>query len=109
GGCCDGLFDRYQKKYHLAFTTDGIWLHLTKFHYTAITKTKVLLLYDVTTSNIPNPSILTSDTTSSRSKWKMGWLSYTSLEQNINWQMSLPRHWEENDLTFLSTSFDMRM
>ncbi|GJS18925.1 retrovirus-related pol polyprotein from transposon TNT 1-94 [Tanacetum coccineum] len=45
-------------------------------------------------------------TTSSRSKWKMGWLSYTSLEQNISWQISLPMHWDEKDLTFLSTSLE---
>ncbi|GJW13544.1 retrovirus-related pol polyprotein from transposon TNT 1-94 [Tanacetum coccineum] len=32
----------------------------------------VPLLYAVTTSNIPDASVLTSDTTSSRSKWKMG-------------------------------------
>ncbi|GKF28125.1 hypothetical protein Tco_0094467 [Tanacetum coccineum] len=53
-------------------------LGLTKYLCTAITK--VRLLYAVTTSNIPDPSILTSDTTSLRSKWKMGWLSYNSLE-----------------------------
>ncbi|GKC69133.1 uncharacterized mitochondrial protein-like protein [Tanacetum coccineum] len=64
------------------------------------------LLYVITTSNIPDPSILTSDTTSSKSKWKIGWLNCISSEQNINWQISLPRHWDENDLTFLSTSLE---
>ncbi|GKC59131.1 hypothetical protein Tco_1086729 [Tanacetum coccineum] len=54
-------------------------LDSTKFHCTVITK--VPLLYDVTSFNIPSPSILTSYTTSSRSKWKMRWLSYTSSEQ----------------------------
>nr|GEZ15528.1 copia protein [Tanacetum cinerariifolium] len=68
-------------------------LGLTEFHCTAITK--VSLLYAVTTSNIPDQSILTSNTASSKIKWKMGWLSYTSSEQNI----SLPRHWDEKDLS----------
>ncbi|GKB01193.1 hypothetical protein Tco_0829237 [Tanacetum coccineum] len=66
----------------------------------------VPLPYAVTTSNIPDRSILTSDTTSSRSKWKMGWLSYTSSEQNISWQISLPRHWDKKDLKFLSTRLE---
>ncbi|GJY64313.1 retrovirus-related pol polyprotein from transposon TNT 1-94 [Tanacetum coccineum] len=58
----------------------------------------MLLSYAITTSNIQDPNILTSDTTSSKSKWKMGWLSYTSSEHNISWQISLPRHWNEKDL-----------
>ncbi|GKA05712.1 retrovirus-related pol polyprotein from transposon TNT 1-94 [Tanacetum coccineum] len=66
----------------------------------------VPLLYVATMSNFPDPNILTSDTTSSKSKWKMGWLNCISLEQNINWQISLPRHWDKNDLTFLSTSLE---
>ncbi|GKB11077.1 retrovirus-related pol polyprotein from transposon TNT 1-94 [Tanacetum coccineum] len=70
--------------------------------------TKVPLLYVVTTSNIPDRSILTSDTTSSKSKWKMRWLGYTSSEQNISWQISLPRHWEEKDLNVLSNKLGMR-
>ncbi|GJT65395.1 retrovirus-related pol polyprotein from transposon TNT 1-94, partial [Tanacetum coccineum] len=61
---------------------------------------EVPMPYAVTTSNTPNQSILTSDITSSRSKWKMGWLNSTSSKQNISWQISLPRHWDENDLTF---------
>ncbi|GKE44867.1 hypothetical protein Tco_1472151 [Tanacetum coccineum] len=76
----------------------------TKFLCTAITK--VLLPYAVTTSNIHDLSILTSDTISSRSKWKMVWLSSTSLGQNISWQTSLPRHWDKKDLNFLSTSLE---
>ncbi|GKE44451.1 retrovirus-related pol polyprotein from transposon TNT 1-94, partial [Tanacetum coccineum] len=64
------------------------------------------LPYVVTMSNTPDPSILTSNTISSRSKWKIGWLNCTSSEQNISWQISLPRHWDENDLTFLSTSME---
>ncbi|GJY11678.1 hypothetical protein Tco_0380987 [Tanacetum coccineum] len=40
--------------------------------------TKVSLLYVATTSNIPDPSILASDTTSSKSKWKVGWLNCIS-------------------------------
>ncbi|GJW45484.1 retrovirus-related pol polyprotein from transposon TNT 1-94 [Tanacetum coccineum] len=40
------------------------------------------------------------------SKWKMGWLSYTSSEQNISWQISLPSHWDEKELNFLSTSLE---
>ncbi|GJS12503.1 retrovirus-related pol polyprotein from transposon TNT 1-94 [Tanacetum coccineum] len=64
------------------------------------------LLYAVTTSNTPDPSISTSYTISSRSKWKMVWLNYTSSEQNISWQISLPRHWDEKDLTLLSTSLE---
>ncbi|GJS89216.1 copia protein [Tanacetum coccineum] len=67
---------------------------------------KVTLLYATTTSNTQDPSILTSDTILSRSKWKMGWLSYTSSEQNIILQISLPRHWDEKDLNFLSTSLE---
>ncbi|GJZ28028.1 putative ribonuclease H-like domain-containing protein [Tanacetum coccineum] len=70
--------------------------------------TKVPLPYDVTTFNIPDQSILTSDTTLSRSKWKMGWLSYTSLEQNISWQISLPMHWDEKDLNFFINKLGMR-
>ncbi|GJS67017.1 retrovirus-related pol polyprotein from transposon TNT 1-94 [Tanacetum coccineum] len=42
------------------------------------------LLYAATTSNTPDPSILTSDITSSRSKWKMRWLSCILSEQSIN-------------------------
>nr|GEY90406.1 retrovirus-related Pol polyprotein from transposon TNT 1-94 [Tanacetum cinerariifolium] len=57
-------------------------LDSTKFPCTAITK--VLLLYAVTTYNIQDQSILTSDTISSRSKWKMVWLSSTSSEHNIS-------------------------
>ncbi|GKC80391.1 retrovirus-related pol polyprotein from transposon TNT 1-94 [Tanacetum coccineum] len=41
-----------------------------RFHGNAIIK--VILHYAVTTSNTPDPSILTSDITLSRSKWKMG-------------------------------------
>ncbi|GKA48423.1 hypothetical protein Tco_0741381 [Tanacetum coccineum] len=78
--------------------------YITLYLYTAITK--VTLLYVATTSNIPDPSILTSDTTSSKSKWKMGWLNCISSEHNISWQISLPRHWDENDLPFLSTSLE---
>nr|GEY92319.1 uncharacterized mitochondrial protein AtMg00810-like [Tanacetum cinerariifolium] len=70
-------------------------LDSTKFHNVVIIK--VPLLYAITTSNILDPSILTSDTTSSRSKWKMEWLNYTSSEQNISWQISLPRRWDEKD------------
>ncbi|GJT36316.1 copia protein [Tanacetum coccineum] len=51
-------------------------LHLTKFRCNAIKE--VPLPYAVTTSNTPDPSILTSDTISSRRKWKMGWLNCTS-------------------------------
>ncbi|GKA28883.1 retrovirus-related pol polyprotein from transposon TNT 1-94 [Tanacetum coccineum] len=40
---------------------------------TAITKAP--LLYVSATSNIPDPSILTSNSTSSKSKWKMRWLN----------------------------------
>nr|GEU33858.1 retrovirus-related Pol polyprotein from transposon TNT 1-94 [Tanacetum cinerariifolium] len=78
-----------------AFNDQGLnyGLGLTEFQCTAITK--VSLLYAVTTSNIPDQSILTSNTASSKIKWKMGWLSYTSSEQNI----SLPRHWDEKDLS----------
>ncbi|GJV71357.1 hypothetical protein Tco_1491352, partial [Tanacetum coccineum] len=79
-------------------------LHLTKFRYTAITK--VPLPYAVTTFNTPDPIILTSNTISSRSKWKMGWLNCTSSEQNISWQITLPRHWDENDVNFLLTSLE---
>ncbi|GJR29468.1 hypothetical protein Tco_1105700 [Tanacetum coccineum] len=68
----------------------------------------VSLPYAVTTSNTPDPSILTLDIISSRSKWKMGWLNSTSSEQNISWQISLPRQWDENDLTFLSTSLEIQ-
>ncbi|GJX79467.1 hypothetical protein Tco_0327616 [Tanacetum coccineum] len=42
------------------------------------------LPYAVTMTNTQDPSILTSDTISSRSKWKMAWLSCTSSEQNIS-------------------------
>ncbi|GKE59039.1 retrovirus-related pol polyprotein from transposon TNT 1-94, partial [Tanacetum coccineum] len=59
---------------------------------TAISSTVYIVLFGC------YPSILTSDTTSSKSKWKMGWLSYTSSEHNISWQISLPRHWNEKDL-----------
>ncbi|GKB34646.1 hypothetical protein Tco_0879588 [Tanacetum coccineum] len=79
-------------------------LHSTKFLCTAITK--VPLPYAVTTSNTQDPSTLTSYIISSMSKWKMGWLSCTSSEQNISWHISLPRHWDEKDLNFLSTSLE---
>ncbi|GKC79932.1 hypothetical protein Tco_1130706 [Tanacetum coccineum] len=64
------------------------------------------LLYAATTSNTPDPGILTSDITSSRNKWKMRWLNSTLSEHNISWQISLPRHWDGNDLTFLSTRLE---
>ncbi|GJT37347.1 retrovirus-related pol polyprotein from transposon TNT 1-94 [Tanacetum coccineum] len=67
---------------------------------------KSAMLDVATTSKIPNPSILTSDTTSSKRKWKMGWLNCISSEQNISWKIFLPRHWDENDLNFLSTSLE---
>ncbi|GJS16040.1 retrovirus-related pol polyprotein from transposon TNT 1-94 [Tanacetum coccineum] len=63
----------------------------TKAEYIALSGC-LPLFYAVTTSNIPDPSILISDTTSSRSNLKIEWLSYTSSEQNISWQISLPRH-----------------
>ncbi|GJW20057.1 retrovirus-related pol polyprotein from transposon TNT 1-94 [Tanacetum coccineum] len=66
----------------------------------------VPLPYVATTSNTPDPSILTSYITSSKSKWKTGWLNSTLSEQNISWQISLPRHWDENDLTLSSTSLE---
>ncbi|GJW95178.1 integrase, catalytic region, zinc finger, CCHC-type containing protein [Tanacetum coccineum] len=50
--------------------------YIALYLYTAITK--VPLLYVSTTSNIPDPSILTLDTTSSKSKWKMRWLNCIS-------------------------------
>ncbi|GJW23748.1 retrovirus-related pol polyprotein from transposon TNT 1-94 [Tanacetum coccineum] len=68
--------------------------------------TRVRLPYAATTSNTLDPSILISYITSSKSKWKTGWLNSTSSEQNISWQISLPRHWDENDLTFSSTSLE---
>ncbi|GJU07295.1 retrovirus-related pol polyprotein from transposon TNT 1-94 [Tanacetum coccineum] len=61
---------------------------------------------DIKRSTSGNPSILTSDIILSRSKWKMGWLNYTLSKQNISWQISLPRHWDEKDLNFLSTSLE---
>ncbi|GKA58701.1 hypothetical protein Tco_0758014 [Tanacetum coccineum] len=48
----------------------------TRYLCTAITK--VPLLYVATTSNILDPSILTLDITSSKSKWKMRWLNCIS-------------------------------
>ncbi|GKE17483.1 hypothetical protein Tco_1425060 [Tanacetum coccineum] len=77
----------------------------TKAEYIALSGC-LPLFYAVTTSNIPDPSILTSDTTLSRSKWKIGWLSYTSSEQNISWQISLPRHWDINKLGMRSMSLE---
>ncbi|GJY75986.1 retrovirus-related pol polyprotein from transposon TNT 1-94 [Tanacetum coccineum] len=44
---------------------------------TKISTSGMSLLYVSTTFNTPDPSILTSDITSSRSKWRMGWLNYT--------------------------------
>ncbi|GJU81144.1 retrovirus-related pol polyprotein from transposon TNT 1-94 [Tanacetum coccineum] len=43
---------------------------------------KSAILYVATTSNIPDPSILTSDATSSKSKWILRWLNYILSEQN---------------------------
>ncbi|GJR67858.1 hypothetical protein Tco_0013923 [Tanacetum coccineum] len=53
------------------------------------------LLYVATTSNIPDPSILTSDTTSSNSKWKMGWLNCIS--KIISARMRLSTCQEDKD------------
>ncbi|GKE60647.1 hypothetical protein Tco_1511014, partial [Tanacetum coccineum] len=53
---------------------------------------KSAILYVATMSNILDPSILTSDPTSSKIKWILGWLNYISSKQNISWQISLPRH-----------------
>ncbi|GJR08207.1 hypothetical protein Tco_0790859 [Tanacetum coccineum] len=47
-------------------STDSEYIAL----YLCTAITKVPLLYVATTSNIPDPRILTSDTTSSKSKWK---------------------------------------
>ncbi|GJU44838.1 hypothetical protein Tco_1202104 [Tanacetum coccineum] len=46
----------------------------TKAKYIALSRC-LPLLYVVTTSNTPDPSILTLDITLSRSKWRTGWLS----------------------------------
>ncbi|GKC87054.1 hypothetical protein Tco_1147703 [Tanacetum coccineum] len=35
-----------------------------------------------------------------------GWFSYTWSEQNMRWQISLPRYWDEKYLIFLSTSLE---
>ncbi|GJT75409.1 hypothetical protein Tco_1042134 [Tanacetum coccineum] len=75
-------------------------LDSTKYLCTAITR--VLLLYVVTMSNTRDPSILTLDTISSRRKWKMVWLSYTSSKQNISGEIYVPRHWDEKDLNFIN-------
>ncbi|GJX73769.1 hypothetical protein Tco_0312364 [Tanacetum coccineum] len=64
------------------------------------------LLYAATMSNTPEPSILTSDITSSRRKCKMGWLSCTLSEQIISWQTFSPKLWDEKDLHFLSTNLE---
>ncbi|GKG53039.1 hypothetical protein Tco_0552307, partial [Tanacetum coccineum] len=71
----------------------------TQFRYTIVTK--VSLLYVVTISNIQDSRILTSDTISGRSKWKIGWLSSTSSGQKISWQTFLPKLWDEKRLEFL--------
>ncbi|GJY67542.1 retrovirus-related pol polyprotein from transposon TNT 1-94 [Tanacetum coccineum] len=91
-----------EKHLHATMTLDS-----TKFLCTAITK--VPLLYAVTMSNILDPSILTLDTTSSRSKWKMVWLNYTLVRQNISWQISVPRHCGRERLDFLSNKLGMRI
>ncbi|GKF62358.1 hypothetical protein Tco_0182412, partial [Tanacetum coccineum] len=59
-------------------------------------QTKALLCYfDAFLSSVEPKSYkeaLTLDTTSSKNKWKLGWLNCISLEQNISWQISLPMH-----------------
>ncbi|GJV77851.1 hypothetical protein Tco_1509435 [Tanacetum coccineum] len=42
-------------------------------------------------SNTLDPTNMTSDITSSRSKWKMGWLSCTLSEQIFSWQTYSPK------------------
>ncbi|GJQ88875.1 retrovirus-related pol polyprotein from transposon TNT 1-94 [Tanacetum coccineum] len=71
-------FVSWSSKKQRALLSLTMALDSTKYLCNAITR--VLLLYAVTTSNIPDPGILTSDTISSRSKWKMVWLNYTSSE-----------------------------
>ncbi|GJZ09170.1 copia protein [Tanacetum coccineum] len=44
--------------------------------------------------------ILMSDIISSKSKWRMVWLSSTLSRQNISWQTSSPKHWQGKDLNF---------
>ncbi|GKC21711.1 retrovirus-related pol polyprotein from transposon TNT 1-94 [Tanacetum coccineum] len=85
---------------------DRLIMAMDSIKFLSTTITNVLLPYAVTTSSIHDLSILTSDTISSRRKWKMVWLSSTSSGQNISWQTSLPRHWDEKDLNFLSTSLE---
>ncbi|GKE84010.1 hypothetical protein Tco_1557752, partial [Tanacetum coccineum] len=62
------LVTKIPEEVHLATMA----LDLTKYLCTAITR--VLLLYAATTSNIPDPSILTSDTISSRSKCQLAYI-----------------------------------
>ncbi|GJY21349.1 hypothetical protein Tco_0393915 [Tanacetum coccineum] len=81
-------------------------LHSTKSLCNVITR--MLLLFAVTTSNTQDPSTSMSDITLSKSKWKMVWLSSTSSEHNICWQTSSPKHWQEKDLNFYSTSLGCR-
>ncbi|GKD79802.1 hypothetical protein Tco_1342423 [Tanacetum coccineum] len=64
----------------------------------------VPLLYAATTSNTLDQSILTSNITSSRSKWRMRWLSCTLSERIISWQIFSPKLCHEKDLHFLSTN-----
>ncbi|GJV86241.1 hypothetical protein Tco_1530179 [Tanacetum coccineum] len=77
----DRLVSWSLKKYKSTAISSTEAKYIALYLCTAITK--VPLLYVATTFNIPDPIILTSDTTSSKSKWKMGWLNCISSEWNI--------------------------
>ncbi|GKF46623.1 hypothetical protein Tco_0136425 [Tanacetum coccineum] len=80
---------------HSSKTTD-----LTSIKFLCTVITRVLLLFDVTTSNTLDQNTSTYGTISSESKWKIEWLNSTSWKQIINLQIFSPTHYQENGSNF---------
>ncbi|GJS29254.1 hypothetical protein Tco_0489874 [Tanacetum coccineum] len=74
-------------------------LHSTKFQCTVITK--ALLPYAATMFNILAQSILISDTTSLKSKWRMESSSFTLSGRNISWRTYSPSLYAKKELNSL--------
>ncbi|GJR43061.1 hypothetical protein Tco_1311164 [Tanacetum coccineum] len=96
-GCCDQILWMRSQLTDYGFAFNKIPLYCDK----------MLLLYATTMSSTQDPSTSMSDITLSKSKWKMVWLSSILLGQNISWQTSSLKHWQER-FEFLISRIKMK-